>query len=97
MPCRSLLIVRLLPGTRAEAVAAYHQRRVLEECAEAIPQYIAGQVCLSDNDPDLICIEVDWSDPQGWHDWMVHPVRAAQAGDIGRFVAGIVHSGVYTW
>lgn len=96
MPCRSLLIVQLKTGTRDEAVSAYHTRRVLEECAEAIPQFIAGRVCLSENDPDLICVEVDWSDPQGWHDWMAHPVRAAQTDDIGRFVAAVIHSGVYT-
>ena len=95
MAYRSLLIVQLLPGTRDAAVAAYHERRVLEECREAIPEYVAGRVCLSETDPDRICIEVDWSDASGWHAWMAHPVRAAQAADIGRFVQGILVSDVY--
>lgn len=95
MPYRSLLVVQLLPGTRDAAVAAYHRRRVLEECKEAIPEYLAGRVCLSETDPDRICIEVDWSAAKGWHDWMAHPVRAAQAADIGKFVQNIILSDVY--
>lgn len=95
MPCRSLLIVQLLPGTRDGAVAAYHERRVLEECREAIPEFVAGRVCLSETDRDRICIEVDWTSVKGWHDWMAHPVRAAQAADIGKFVQSILLSDVY--
>lgn len=95
MPYRSLLVVQLVPGTRDEAVAAYHERRVLEECKDAIAEFIRGRVCLSETDPDRICIEVDWTSSQGWHDWMDHPVRAAQAKDIGRFVQSIILSDVY--
>ncbi len=95
MPYRSLLVVQLVLGTRDEAVAAYHERRVLDECKDAIAEFIGGRVCLSETDPDRICIEVDWASAQGWHDWMDHPVRAAQAKDIGRFVQSIILSDVY--
>ena len=95
MACRSLLVVQLHPGTRDAAVAAYTERRILEECQEAIPTFLAGRVYLSETDPDRICIEVDWASKQGWHDWMAHPVRAAQAADIAHYVQNIILSDVY--
>ena len=95
MVCRSLLIVQLKPGTRVKAVEAYHARGILEECAEAIPEFVEGRVCLSETDADRIIIEVDWSDPKGWQDWMSHPVRAAQSEDIGVYIESVVLSEVY--
>ena len=96
MVCRSLLIIQTKPGSRDKAVEAYHARGVLEECAEAIPEFVKGRVCLSETDPDRVIIEVDWSNVKGWHDWMDHPVRAAQAEDIGKFVESMTLSDVYT-
>jgi len=95
MAYRSLLILQVHPGTRAEAVKAYHDRRILEECQESIPEFIAGRVGLSDLDGDRICIEVEWSDSKGWRDWMAHPVRLAQGEDFGPYVKDLVHVDIY--
>lgn len=95
MTYRSLLIIQCVAGTGAEALAAYQARNVLSECAEAIPSYRNGHVWLSLTDPDRLFVEVDWSEEQGWHDWMNSPVRTAQMADLGPYVAELIHSDVY--
>lgn len=95
MSYRSLLVFRVHPGQGAEAAAAFLAHGVLTECAAAIPQFVTGEMRRSANDPDRLCVIADWSDPQGWHDWMAHPVRAAQLAALGHFVAEIEHSDVY--
>lgn len=95
MPYRSLLVVRVHPGQGAEAAAAFVARGVLSECAEAIPQFITGELRRSTQDPDRLCVIADWSDPIGWHDWTAHPKRAAQLADIGPFIAEIEYGDIY--
>lgn len=95
MSYRSLLVVRVPSGQGAAAAAAFLSRGVLSECATAIPQFITGELRRSQGDPDRLCVIADWSDPQGWHDWTAHPLRAAQMADIGHFVAEIEHSDIY--
>ena len=75
--------------------AAFLERGVLSECAEAIPSFITGDLHRSSREPDRLCAIADWSDASGWHDWNTHPMRAAQIADIGHFIAEIEHSDIY--
>ena len=95
MSYRSLLVVRVQPGQGAKAAAAFLARGVLSECASTIPHFISGELRRSGSDPDRLCVITDWSDPQGWRDWITHPVRAAQLADLGHLVAEIEHSDIY--
>lgn len=95
MSYRSLLVIRVQTGQGANAAAAFLARGVLTECASVIPQFITGKIRRSVSDPDRFCVIADWSDPQGWHDWTAHPMRAAQMAELGHFVANIEHSDIY--
>lgn len=92
---RSLLIVQVHPGQGEQALRAYAERKVLAECAAAVPEFLSGRVYQSVTDVDRMCIEVDWSDEKGWSLWAESPVRAAQMADLAHFIVAVVHSDLY--
>lgn len=87
MALRSLLMIRLAPGRRQEAVAAYVQRRALEECAEAIEGFLEAELLLAADEPELVCIAARWRDAAAYQAWLASPVRAAQWRDLSAFAS----------
>ena len=86
---QSVLVVRVHPGTGAQAMRLFQDRGVLSECAEAIPSFVEGELRASVDDPDRICVLARWRDAEGYHAWGAHPLRAAQLADIGHIIAEI--------
>ncbi|WP_299482197.1 hypothetical protein [uncultured Roseibium sp.] len=95
MAHRSILVVDVTPGKRDEAIKAFIDRGIISECADAIPAFVSGRVWASDINPDRLNVECDWSEEQGWHDWIASPVRAKQMEDLGHYVAKVVQSEVF--
>lgn len=84
---RSLLTFRSHPGQRDEAAHNFVQRRVLEECAASIPGFLGGELLLSPEDPDLMCVTALWDGAASYQQWLDSPVRAAQGPDLAPFLA----------
>ena len=87
MNIRTTLAIRVHSGQREAAVAAFMQRKVLEECAETVPGYLHGEVLLAVEDPELINVVVQWTNLEAVQQWHDSPVREAQNVDLLRFVA----------
>ena len=87
--CRSFLHARSLPGRRAELVAAFQQKRTLEECLETISGALDGELLLSNEDPDALCVTVLWSSVDAHRAWLTSPVRAAQGPALAALVAHV--------
>lgn len=84
---RSLLACRAHPGQRDHAAHAFVEGRVLEECAESIPGFLGGELTLSPEDPDLLCVTALWDGKASYQQWQDSPVRAAQGPDLAPFFA----------
>lgn len=87
MNLRSHLNIRVHPGQRAAAVAAFSDHRIFEECAEEIPGFIRAEILLSQDDPDRMCVVTYWRDAAASDRWRASPVREAQSRDLGKFAA----------
>ena len=96
MAYKSILVVDIQPGKREEAIATFVERDFIGECADAIPTFLSGHIWASTVNPDRMNVECNWSQEQGWHDWIASPVRARQMDDLGHYVAGIIASEVFS-
>ncbi len=74
-------------GTRAAAIEAFVNRRVFEECAEAIPGFLGARLLEEQGVPDEIAVVSDWQDRASYAAWLAHPVRARQESDLAHFIA----------
>lgn len=83
----SLLTLRSHPGQRDQTARMFAQRRVLEECAQAIPGFLSGALMLSPEDPDLMCVTALWDGVASYQQWLDSPVRTAQGPDLAPFFA----------
>lgn len=95
MTVRSLLHLRVHPGQREAAAQAYAGRRVLEECAEAIAGFLGGELVLSHDDPDVMCVIALWDCAASYRQWLASPVRAAQRPDLAPFLAQMPTSAMF--
>ncbi|GAA5235633.1 antibiotic biosynthesis monooxygenase family protein [Verticiella sediminum] len=82
-----MLSLRVHPGQREAAAQAFARRRVLEECAEAIPGFLGGELMLSQDDPDLMYVSALWDGEASYRQWLASPVRAAQGPHLAIFLA----------
>lgn len=87
--CRSFLHARALPGQRAALVHAFIGHRILEQCKEAVPGCLAGELLLSGTDPDALCVTVLWASQADHEAWLASPVRAAQGPALAALVADV--------
>lgn len=95
MSVRSLLTLRIQPGQRDSATQAYIRRRVLEECAQAIPGFLGGELLLKPDDPEHIWVSALWEDEASYLQWLKSPVRAAQGVDLGASIAQAPSSALF--
>lgn len=95
MKVRSLLSLRVHSGQREAAARSFARRRVLEECAEAIPGFLGGELMLSQDDPDLMCVSALWDCEASFQQWLASPVRAAQGPDLAIFLAQVPSSTLF--
>jgi heme-degrading monooxygenase HmoA len=89
MSYRAWLSVRALPGRRDELVTAFVAHRVIEECRETISGFLHGELLLSEDDPDALCVTVEWQDRQAFDAWQTSPVRAAQGAVLAHLVQAL--------
>lgn len=83
----SQMQIRVRPGQRDEALAAFRARRVFEECAQAIPGFIQAFLLADQTDPDAVTVIAEWQRSDDFTDWTRHPMRDAQERDLARFLA----------
>ena len=95
MSVRSLLSLRVHPGQREAAALAFARGRVLEECAEAIPGFLGGELMLSHDDPGLMCVSALWDGEASYRQWLASPVRAAQGPHLAAFLAQAPSSALF--
>lgn len=86
MTYRAWLPARALPGQRDALVRAFIERGVIEECRATIPGFVRGELLLSESDPDVACVTVEWADRQAFLDWQASPVRAAQGSAFAQWL-----------
>jgi heme-degrading monooxygenase HmoA len=86
MSYRAWLSASALPGRRDELVAVFVARRVIEECRETIPGFVHGELLLSEDDPDALCVTVEWLNRQAFDAWQTSAVRAAQGAGLAHLV-----------
>lgn len=84
---RSFLHARAHPGQRATLVHAFKEHRILDQCAEAVPGCLEGQLLLSVTDPEALCVTVLWASQADHEAWMTSPVRVVQSQALGAYVA----------
>ena len=84
---RSTLTAKSMPGQREQLLAAFFQRRVLQECQEAIPGFVSAEVLLSLTDADELQISVLWRDQTAWQAWQDSAVRLQQAQHLAPLLA----------
>ena len=80
------LEIRVQPGQRDAALAAFRARQVFEECAETIPGFLGAELLTSD-DPDVLYVIAHWQSKAAADAWMASPVREAQNADLSRYPA----------
>ena len=79
MTYRAWLTVRAKPGQRDALAAAFIERRIIEECRDTVAGFLGGELLLAHDDPDALCVTVEWADREAFLVWQASPVRAAQA------------------
>lgn len=79
MTYRAWLSVRAKPGQRDELAAAFIAHRIIEECRDTVPGFLGGELLLAEDDPEALCVTVEWADRESFLAWQASPVRAAQA------------------
>lgn len=87
MTVMSQMEIRILSGQRDEALAAFRDRGVFEECADAIPGFVQAFLLADPTDPEAVSVIAEWRTKQDFLDWTTHPAREAQERDLARFLA----------
>ena len=95
MTYRAWLAGSATPGQRDALVRAFVERRVIEECKETIPGFLGGELLLSEDDPDALCVTVEWADRQSFLDWQNSSVRAAQTPAVAPFLSAMPSSQLF--
>lgn len=81
------LEIRVHPGQRDTAVAAFKERRVFEECSAAIAGFLGAELLVSPDDPDVLWVVAHWQNRESAKAWMTSPVREAQNQDLSRYAS----------
>ncbi len=84
---RSTLTAKSIPGQREELLTAFFNRRVLQECQEAIPGFVSAEVLLSLTDVNELHISVLWRDQTAWQNWQDSEVRIKQEQHLAPLLA----------
>lgn len=95
MTIMSNMQIKLRDGVRAEAVAAFIERKVFEDCADAIPGFLWARLLEVDDAPNCLSVISVWSDRAAFDAWVAHPVRDSQAADLAHFLAEPPHTQLY--
>lgn len=86
----SMLMVRVHNSQAEAAAQEWVKRRTVEEAAETVPGFRHGQVLISKDEPDLICVMCGWANKAAYEEWQNSPVRAKQATDLSEVVSADV-------
>jgi quinol monooxygenase YgiN len=81
------LHIRVKPGQRDAAIAAFKTHRIFEGCHAEIAGFHGAELLLSPDEPDLLCVVAHWQDSAAAAAWMDSPVRAAQNQALSHFLA----------
>lgn len=68
-------------------LAAFRQRRVLEKYLETVAGALGCELLLSKENPDALCITVQWDSVNAHLAWLDSPVRAAQGPKLTALMA----------
>lgn len=91
----SLMFIDVRNGVRDHAIAAFKNRRVFEECAQAIPGFIQAKLMASQSEPNRIVVLAEWKEHSDFTDWTKHTVRDMQEKDLSNFLAAVPHTLMY--
>ena len=74
-PYVSILTLRSPPGVRAQAIAQFVERQVLQICRDAVPGFLSGRLLRSLDDDDQACVICEWASRDAFEQWMSSPHR----------------------
>jgi heme-degrading monooxygenase HmoA len=78
----SLLMFKAHAGQTDRSAQAFIKRRAIEESAETIPGFLHGELVVSTDEPDLLCVLCSWTDEAAYRQWLASPLRAKQGPDL---------------
>ncbi len=78
----SMMMVKVLEGQAEEAAQVWIKNRIVEAAAETIPGFLHGEVMLSTDEPDQVCVMCGWEDKAAYEEWQSSPVRAKITTDL---------------
>jgi heme-degrading monooxygenase HmoA len=82
MPFISMLSFKSHDGNGAKLAELHMGRRCVEEAAETIPGFIAGETMLCEEDPSQVLVMCTWENKAAYQEWLDSPVRDAQTADL---------------
>lgn len=95
MTYRAWLSGSAIAGQRDALLRAFLDHRVLEDCRAAIPGFLGGELLVSEDDPDALCVTVEWADKKSFEDWQASPIRAAQGTALGALLRALAPSQLF--
>lgn len=86
----SMLMVKVNDSQAEAAAQEWIRRRCIEEAAETIPGFRHGEILLSTDERERLCVLCSWEDETFYKEWLNSPVRAKQFTDLsGRVSADV--------
>jgi heme-degrading monooxygenase HmoA len=83
----SMMMVKVLEGQAEEAAQVWIKNRIVEAAAETVPGFLQGEVMLSTDEPDQVCVMCGWEDKAAYEEWRNSPVRANITTDLSGAVS----------
>jgi len=87
----SMIMVNVHEGQAESSVQAFIRRRAIEEAAETIPGFQHGELLLSTNEPDLLCVLCSWENEAAYQQWLASPLRARQFPDLQEMITSDIN------
>jgi heme-degrading monooxygenase HmoA len=91
---RSVLLFKILPGRRAEFVAAMKRLEVLRR-ASLQPGFRRSQLHVPVDGSYEVLVTADWDSPDAYQGWLDNPVRAEIQAELGALLAADPEPRVY--
>ncbi|NJK88937.1 MAG: antibiotic biosynthesis monooxygenase [Myxococcales bacterium] len=91
----SMLTTKVAADAADSTIAAFVNRRCIEESAETIPGFQHGQLLQSTKDRGVLCVLCAWDDKASYRQWLDSPLRAKQFPDLQGILTGNLETGEF--
>ena len=79
---RSVLVFAIMPGRRADFVAAFDRLQVLRRASRQ-PGFRSAQLHVRVDGSDEALVTADWDSSEAYEGWLANPVRAEMQSEFG--------------